>query len=538
MEMRATILLVLVAIFGGCDDETPKAEATPTQASASASAPEPAPAKKDASAACEAQIAEAKKTPALAGTPTFEKNRVQMARVRGRAMLWRRPPEARPRLDRIAENDTSVKVVRELRSELQKLKSFEKRRAFVLREGYLWHADVHMALALVEQVSLPMLFPNESKAFVQRGVDVWETKWQGATKLHHERFVYTEGPHAGEKAEVLLGDRVAATREELEASPALVIDLRDLMRRHDFDRLRVDHLTDEALVAEVRYGPDVWVPALFTLKGPRADLVCEAVDPTLAEKKAAYVGEMALVRKATKQLRRVVREMVREQLPFDAEEGQTMGFLRKEWRRAYLKGWRRFDFEGEVREIYTSDGKPMPPQVCIDFLTDCWERASGTWFAPYDGEGKPEPKRTKGGIDFDALGVENRRSVKEFTDFTIEHPELFDVWAIPKDERIRFVDREPFFSYLHEAADMFRPGDMITIHGYKEGGRPHYHSLIILAQDPITGVPTLIAGNAVFPREQTIEGVMQISPKRSLRHRIRVKRPWLEAVAAHADDAM
>ncbi|MEM9696933.1 MAG: hypothetical protein AAGA56_30635, partial [Myxococcota bacterium] len=58
-------------------------------------------------------------------------------------------------------------------------------------------------------------------------------------------------------------------------------------------------------------------------------------------------------------------------------------------------------------------------------------------------------------------------------------------------------------------------------------GRPHYHSLIILDKDPITGVPTLVGGNAVFPREQTLEGVMQISPKRSLRHRIRVKNPWL-----------
>ena len=49
-------------------------------------------------------------------------------------------------------------------------------------------------------------------------------------------------------------------------------------------------------------------------------------------------------------------------------------------------------------------------------------------------------------------------------------------------------------------------------------------------------MPTLVAGNAVFAREQTLEGVMHISPGRSLRHRIRVKDPWLKEIAARADE--
>lgn len=541
MDIRAALLLLLVAVLAwGCEEDgPPQAEASPPVTAIAgtgepvvpASAP---PKREDAAATCLAQIAEAKKKPALPGAPELEKNRVHMARVRGRAMIWRREPTPQPKIDEIArENDSSVKVVRAFRSAFQGIKKREARRDFVLREGYLFHHDVHTALAIVEQVSLPKIFPAKSKVYIQRGVDIWEAKWEGATKLNHERFVYTEGPYAGEKAEVLLGDRLSDRREELEQTPPLVIDLRDLMQRSTFDRLRVQHLADDVLVADVRYGPDVWIPALFDLEGARAELRCEAADEALAAKRAAFVEETKLLRQATRRLRAVVRAMVREQLPFDAEDGKTMGFLRKEWRRAYLKGWRRFDFEGEVREIYTSDGKAMPPQVCIDFLTDAWERASGTWFAPYGGEGKPTPERTKGGIDFDSLNVENRRSVKEFTDFTIEHPDLFDVFEIPKDKRFPFLERDKFFAYLHEEADRFRPGDMITIHGYKPGGRPHYHSLLLLAQDPITGVPTLIASNAVFPREQTLEGILQISPKRSMRHRIRVKEPWLEAVASY-----
>ena len=94
-----------------------------------------------------------------------------------------------------------------------------------------------------------------------------------------------------------------------------------------------------------------------------------------------------------------------------------------------------------------------------------------------------------------------------------------------------FRKREEFFEYLAENADHLQPGDMLTIGGHKEGGRPHYHSVIVLEVDPRTGIPTLVASNAALPREQSLEGVMSLSPKRTLRHRIRVRDGWLTAVA-------
>ena len=127
------------------------------------------------------------------------------------------------------------------------------------------------------------------------------------------------------------------------------------------------------------------------------------------------------------------------------------------------ESWRKFTYEGKLREVYTEDGHPRPPQVCIDFLTDVWERASGTWYQgatkPADG-GRLEahPKKTEGVIDFDKLEVGNRRSVASFTDFTVEHPEYFDVWEIPLDKRIAFRERDAFFAYLAEQADMFIEG--------------------------------------------------------------------------------
>jgi len=536
----STLLVALVLALTGCGEDEASGDTTNAAASAStttaaapsatASAEETKNPKAAAWAACQTQLDATKAKPGLPGTPRFEEQRVHMTRVRGKSMFWRRPPEARPAHDEFLKKKTAVKVVRAIRAKLRKFKSRrEERRDYVLREGYLWHHDVRVALALVEQVSLPKIF-KEKTVYLQRGVDIWKLEWRPRDKLHHERFVYMEGPYEGEKAEVLLGDRVALTREELEETPPLHLDLRDLMDRSRFDRIKPVHLTDDALVAELRYGPDVWVPALVKLTGAKMDVSCEALTPELDEKKQAFLTATESYHFAMKRLNEVVRSMVREQIPFDADEGQSMGFLRKAWDRAYFKGWKRFDYEGELREVYSRDGQAIPPQVCIDFLTDAWERAGGKWFVPMQ-EGEPKPKRTEGVIDFDELGVDNRRSVAKFTEFTQKHDEYFDVWAIPKDERFLFRDRDEFFAYLKEAADMFRPGDMVSVHGYKHGGRPHYHSLLILELDPITGVISLIASNAVFPREQTLEGILHISPKRSFRHRIRIKEPWLDAIA-------
>jgi hypothetical protein len=494
--------------------------------------------------ACKTQIDAAKAEPALPGAPEFEKVRVHMARVRGRPAYWRKSlPRPAKLQDVLDKNDTAPKVATALRNLIRKTKQRAKRQELLLREGYLWDDDVHMAIALNEQVSLANLF-KEPALHLQRGVDVYELERVPKTRYLKERYLYKDGPLAGKRAEILVGDRIATDRAELSDDTALAIDLQDLLAREHFDRIKPTHLSKAHLVADVRYGAGNWAPALFNLKGSRAELVCEVLTPALTSVRTAFIADQEILRKAMARVSHVIREMVLEEIPFDADTGQTMGFLRKEWRRAYDRGWRKFDYEGKLRRVYNDDGAPIPPQVCIDFLTDTWERAAGTWYAPAakvpskrKGKFKLEtsPKRTKGAIDLDDLQVGNRRSVAKFTKFTEAHSDLFDVWPLPKHERYPFKDRERFFNYLHEKADMFRPGDMITVHGYKEGGRPHYHSLIVLEQDPITGVIIRVAGNAVFPREQTLEGIMYISPKRSIRHRIRVKAPWLKSIAGQAD---
>jgi hypothetical protein len=287
----------------------------------------------------------------------------------------------------------------------------------------------------------------------------------------------------------------------------------------------------------VRYGPQTWVPAVFDLDGPQAKLACEALTDELYARKHTHVADDELRRRAMRQLRHVIHEQVREKIPFDAAPDNENGFLRRAWERAYFNKWRRVTHRERKFDVYSTEGRPIPPQVCIDFVADTWERAAGSWFAPLSGDPpKPHPERKPGPIDIDKMDLENRRSVAEFVKFTKRHPELFDTWDLPSAERVPFKEREKFFEHLAANADQFRPGDVIILHGYKEGGRPHYHTLFIIEVDPITGVPTRVAGNAVLPREQTLEGIMQISPKRSIRHRFRLRAPWLEHIAAKAPE--
>lgn len=487
--------------------------------------------------------------PALAGLPAYEDQRVQFARVRGRSLMWRGPLPAASEVltDALAARRKREPIVDAVRRLDRKLTNPARRREAFLREGYLFAEDPEVALALVEQLQLAKLF-DERTIFLRRGVDTYELERQPKSRWYPERYLYRDGPSAGMAAEFLHGDRVASSREAIDAGSLAPIDLRDLADRAAFDRLKPVHLGEKHLVAELRYGaePAVWVPALIDLDGSKATLACEELTPELARAQAPYLEERALLDAAMGRLRAVVRAMVREEIPFDSGRDQTNGFLRRDWRTAYLQGKTDFESGGRPYPVYTPEGKARPPQVCIDFLTDVIERATGTWYEPAKvvsaPSGKtrivPAPKLLEGGVNFDRMKIRNRRSVVQFERFAKRNDELLDVWQPSKQERIKFEDRKAFFDFMRDRADMFRVGDMMFIHGVKHGGRPHDHSLLVTETDPVTGVVTLIASNAVKPREQTLEGIMHISPERTLRTRIRVKRPWLEQIKEASDEPL
>lgn len=535
MGRRVVCLLGFIAACSGAPSDT-DSTAWPVASAAATEAPPPGsvtpPVAHDPSwAACATRRSALEKEAALPGVPALADQAIHFARVRSRPTLWRRAPKTPAELEKLAKGKrSSVRLVRGIKSLLDRRGGAAERRATILSEGYLFADEAQMAVALTSQVNLVRLF-EEPTLFLERGVDTYELARMPQTKVDAERYAYKGGAFDGERAEILFGDRVATSKDELASNPPLVVDLGDLVASLDADRLRPVRFTESALAADVRYGPGTWVPAVFAVSGAKATLACEALTPELATAKSQFVESHRLLRKALPRVREVVRHMVRERIPFDADDDETNGYLRGAWQRAYLAGWKTFAFSGESHDVYGPHGAPLPPEVCIDFLADVWERSSGSWYRAASGDPlTPKPERTKGGIDVDALGISNRRSVAAFTDYAQRHADLFDVWPIPVDERVPFSKRGEFFEYLAERADMFRPLDMITVGGLNEDGHPHYHSLIVLEVDPLTGIPTLVASNASYPREQSLEGILSISPKRTLRHRIRVTDAWLQAV--------
>lgn len=226
---------------------------------------------------------------------------------------------------------------------------------------------------------------------------------------------------------------------------------------------------------------------------------------------------------------RAIDAMIREALPFDeprTEEGQQDGKLRPEWRGAYRLGRDWYEFNGDRYYVFDRQGRPRVPQVCIDFITDALERASGTWWQHRD----QQRGRVLGKLSFDEFGIDNRRSVERFTKFAWEHPERFDVVYSMPDERIPLRAGDAFFTHLVEHAARYRPGDIVNILGLRSDEKHHYHSFFVYRADPVSGMPIWLAGNAGRPRLRSWYGEMLNAPRRSIHSRIRPRLEWLETV--------
>ena len=426
------------------------------------------------------------------------------------------------------ESHEPVRALYEAYPALQKRRDLA--RDLLLTEGYVYAAWPPLAAALSNLVRPEDLF-HEPVIYVQRGADILRAE------LRQDRsgawFVYANGPETGARVKLLLYDRVAVDMAAL-ARP-LHRDVGKLRALLGFEQMAVRHLDEEHVVADLRYG-DAVVPTVLRADGAALSLVCEAV-PEQARAVVLARREENLKRAALlDRLRGVIAEQVDEALPFDepkTEFGQQDGKLRQHWVWAYRYGHSEFEFNDDKYKVFDGKGRPRVPQVCIDFVTDTFERASGSW---YRGRGQPR-EHVAGRLDFGSLGIDNERSVESFVSFAKAHPEAFDVFELPDDERVPYTRRADFFAHLAAHRDRYRPGDIVTIYGLRDDEKMHYHSFLVYDADPVTGAPSLVAANAGRPRVRPWEAEMVSAPKRSIRARIRPRLEWLSAVLASPDAA-
>lgn len=480
--------------------------------------------------ACEKHLREILAQPASPGAPGIESQRAfLLSRVKSEPSLFVEPPQYEPGepsltvkgfRQMLASGENPYGVVSRLLQEAEG--NPELVRDVLLRDGYLYAESPEVGYALVSLVQPHHLFGYE-RIWIQRGESVVHAERRSG------RYYYTDGPLVGQRARLVLFDRAGAGETP---GPALHRDLRSLRYQLHFDRMQIRHVTADHIVANLRYGK-WWVPSVLETDGPHVKLECESLSPHLSKELEQWRQAGHRRQQAVQALRQAMLGELSESLPFDEplhEYGfQLDGTLRRKWLNAYAMHRDRYAVNGDPYQVFDPKGRPLTPQVCVDFLTDTLERTSGTRFRPR-GE---KPGRVVGKLDFDALSPkrEELRRAPGFVEFAKNHPEWFEV--MDGDGHIEIGDRERFFAYLADHADDFAVGDAVLIKGKTpwDAQHVHFHSFFVYESDPITGMPLVVVGNAGRPSLRSWETEVRRTPKRLIFDRIRFKTEWLESIA-------
>ncbi|MCA9608334.1 MAG: hypothetical protein KC619_22145 [Myxococcales bacterium] len=387
-------------------------------------------------------------------------------------------------------------------------------REAALVDGYFFAERPALARALSSQVRLEALFDAPT---IQR----WRDGAQ-ATLTRQPDGTYAEAD--GTRATLRLNDRVAIDAADL--GPARHLDLEVVRQRTGALRTIPTALSADAAALDLVFPDGSRRAALVRLDRGATEVGCVGGDrATLRatlDDAARFAARQARITAAARAL---VRESPRFDEPVNEPEGvQEDGRLREAWLAAYGRGERTFTYRDHAYAVFDADGNPRPPQVCIDFVFDSWERSEGTWFRPA-GEA---PGRT-GAVRF--RGVP-RRSIQQLlehsaTDATFERLDVASADRVPLQESRRFARA------MTRLADDVRPGDALVIYGLRlQDMRNHYHAVLVLEVEPMTGVPMTVADNQGRPHLRTLTSAMRAAPLRSIAHRVRVDFDALEGAVA------
>ncbi|MEZ4225619.1 MAG: hypothetical protein R3B13_32000 [Polyangiaceae bacterium] len=481
---------------------------------------------------CDVRVAKARAGSPLPGTPRLDKVRGEMlARAKGEPVVFVRPPEwpATPRKEiqgyrnALARSrfpwDTVDQFVEHLRHDPQVA------RQVLLRDGYLYAESADLAWSLWKSVELRHLF-DEPELVIERGRDTLRVTRRGRD------YFYADGAGAGKPARLWLFDRVRVG--DAEVTEPLHRDLRSVQHELHFDRIQIEHITSSHIVATASY-EGIPVTTLLSSSGAKVKFECEVI-PDARRAELELARERAKVRAdALAVVRSVIRDQVLEELPFDEpknEWGQQDGHLKSRWKTAYLAGEDRYLFNFQSYPVFSADGKPAPPQVCIDFITETLERSAGTWWR---NRGDRREKRV-GRLSLDELISGDRRQVPSFVAFARAHPDWFEVYSVPSHLRLPYLFKKRFYRFIQAHRDKLQPADVVVIRGpapWDHYNVPHYHTFFVYERDPVTAVPILLAGNAGKPRIQSWESVMSRTPQRKIETIIRPRMSWLASVVRH-----
>ena len=382
-------------------------------------------------------------------------------------------------------------------------------REVFLSEGYLFEERPELARALVRELSLSDLF-DEPGIVRYRAGEIETLRRDGTEYLDSE----------GRPARLLLNDRVALTAAELQRP--LHLDLVQVRGQSGALRTIPRGIGEDRAAFELVFPDGTRRAGLVELGPSGAEVRCIGGDQaslaaTLEDARRFWQRQHA-IRDAA---RHIVAERPRFDEPLGEPEGvQEDGRLRRLWLEAYRSGRRVFTYRDVVYPVFDRQGNPVPPEVCVDFVFDTWERASGTWYRTRDAE----PGRTSGELDFSRVDGLRRRNISAVLDFAAENPDSpIERYDLPRQAQVPLRRQDSFARALSEQVDAIRDGDALIIHGLRERDmREHFHSVVVLTTDPLTGVPMEVADNQGRPRVGTLELAMRAAPLRAIKYRLRV----------------
>jgi hypothetical protein len=482
----------------------------------------------EANARCEERIAAVERSMPLPGAPKLEgKRALTMARAgKAEPVVFVREPQYLGKKSRMTEvmrkrfagsafpRDAALDIGKQVRG------SMPIARDVFLREGYFYADDPGAAEVMPKLLPLDKMF-IEPKLWIERG-----TQRFSVIRNAKNEYEYADGPEKGLAAELLLFDRVGIEGEDF--GPSLVLDVREFAHRQGFERMEIEHIYDQNVVANLRYS-GVWVRSLLGRDVSTLSLECQVIKPE-DEASVAQARDKASRRAAVlRSLRSAIVEQVRMRLPFDepkTEVGQQDGELRDRFYEAYMSGRKQYEFNRDKYKVFDKNGQPLVPQVCVDFITETLERASGMRWAP---QGQT-PEQKRGRIDFDQILEGQKRRESALRDYARLHPEHFSLWSIPESKHVKYKKVWQFFHFVKDRMDDFQPGDIVIIKGYAPWdyyAEVHTHTFYIYEADPVTGMPMLLAGNSGRPRIVSWDTEMLRAPLRSIRYRIRPNAEFL-----------
>ncbi|MCP4675854.1 MAG: hypothetical protein GY854_10175 [Deltaproteobacteria bacterium] len=381
-------------------------------------------------------------------------------------------------------------------------------RKLFLRQGYLFEERPDIAREIVRELSLPDLF-DEPEIYLYRNGEILTLTRRDEDYIDRDES----------RAKLLLNDRIALDRASL--THPLHLDLGEVRRATGAQRTKRQVVGEKAAWLNLVFPDGEKRSALVELEDGKTKVACITGDPeTLVETRQRSDAFWKRHEKTIQSAYLILSERPRFDEPTDeAEDVQEDGKLRLAWYNAYWRRERTFKFREVEYEVFDRRGNSIPPQVCIDFVFDVWERASGTWFAMRD----QRPRRTEGGIDFRAIPGLSRRYIPSILAFAAKEETPLISYDLPRSDWAPLRKHNHFAQTLAKHADAIREGDALIIHGLREEDMAeHYHAALVLETDPLTGMPMVMGDNQGRPHIGSLFQVMRRAPKRSIKHRLRL----------------